>query len=114
LPNDASIPDSCYIPLQIKIGTILSNVTTIAKTTSGGSCHHPFSLSDASLTSLQYGARIPAGIIEIRRDRGIIGIQDDLVIATGTETVKAHLVRFAANDISERLGSIFAPLTLEP
>ena len=36
------------------------------------------------------------------------------MLAAGTETVKAHFVRFAANDISQRLGSIFAPLTLAP
>jgi hypothetical protein len=66
------------------------------------------------LTKLQYGARIPAAIVEIRRDRGIVGIQGDLVLSTLSETVKAYFVRFAANDISERLGSIFAPLTLAP
>ena len=114
LPNDPSIPDGCYVPLQIRIGAVLSNVTTIAKTTSGGSCRHPFNLSDEALGRLQFGARIPAGIIELRRDRGIIGIQDDLVLATVAESVQAHLVRFAANDISERLGSIFVPLTLAP
>jgi uncharacterized protein (TIGR03437 family) len=114
LPNDSSIPDGCYIPLQIKIGTVLSNITTISKTTSGAPCRHPFSLSDGALTKLQYGERIPAGIIELRRDRGIIGIQGNLVISTLTETVKAYLVRFGANDITEKLGSIFAPLTIEP
>lgn len=57
-------PDGCYVPLVVTYGT-QSVSSFLSKTSDGLPCHHPFQLSTAAMTQLDYGSSIETGQISI-------------------------------------------------
>jgi len=60
-----TIPDGvtngCYVPLQIEVQGIMSNLVTIAKADTAGACTHPLGLPEATLAALDAGQSILVG-----------------------------------------------------
>ena len=54
-----SVPDDCYIPLAVKVGTRASNTTSIAVSSTAGACRHRLGLSSDSLATLDRGGQVP-------------------------------------------------------
>lgn len=69
IPDDASLPDGCYVPVAIRTGSTLSNFATIAKTAAGptGGCAHHMKLSLSSLTRLDASESVNAGVFGVYR-----------------------------------------------
>ncbi len=73
IPEDTEIPDGCSLEVQVTIGGIGQNGSaTIAKSSSGSVCQHPFGLSSDQLNNLQFGGTIQAAVAIL--DRGISAI----------------------------------------
>ena len=53
------VPDDCYIPLAVKVGTRASNTTSIAVSSTAGACRHRLGLSSDSLATLDRGGQVP-------------------------------------------------------
>jgi uncharacterized protein (TIGR03437 family) len=108
----AAAPDGCYVPVQIKVGTVLSSTATIAKTISGRPCEHPFGLSEQDLNTLQLGGTLSAGVVHLMHSRAVLAAQGDFSIGSISDTVESYFERFAANGINETRGGMMAPLSL--
>jgi uncharacterized protein (TIGR03437 family) len=70
-----AIPDGvangCYVPLQVEVQGVLSNIATITKADTAGPCVHPLGLTAATLAALDAGQSILVGNVSIGYfDRG--------------------------------------------
>ena len=73
IPADTQIPDGCSLYLQVSIGGMTQNGSaTIAKSSNGAVCQHPFGLTSDQLNKLQFGATMQAAVAIL--DRGISSI----------------------------------------
>jgi hypothetical protein len=61
LPADT--PEGCYVPLQARVGSLVSNSVTIAVNRNGGACSEP---DNAFFEALRSGARI--GVVNLVRE----------------------------------------------
>jgi uncharacterized protein (TIGR03437 family) len=97
IPSDASIPDSCYVPVAIQANGFVSNYGTFAKATTGRTCSPPLGLSTAALQRLDQGAKVNVGLLSLSRST-ILG------------SVTAFGVTIPINAATEQAGGTFATL----
>jgi len=58
VPNDATIPNDCYVVLAVETPDLTSNTITISKTSDGSACHSTLGLSAADLATLDAGGTV--------------------------------------------------------
>lgn len=98
LPQDAPIPDGCSLEVQVQIGDLIQQGSaTIAKSSNGPVCQHPFALSSDQLSSLQNGGTIKAAIAHLLRSHGIEGIVNGSPLGSVAEEIQVLIRKFTAN-----------------
>jgi uncharacterized protein (TIGR03437 family) len=103
LPADGLLPDGCVLPIQIRVGQETSNLTTFAKSTSGGVCAHPFGLSSDMLRRLDAGETLKIGFANVSRTRSNLGGGASVIVTH--ETTQVYFSQFNAGS---------SPLTYAP
>jgi uncharacterized protein (TIGR03437 family) len=93
LPNDASVPDGCFVPVAIQANGVVSNYATLAKTTTGRTCPAPLGLSAAALQKLDQGSKVNVGLFTLSRS-----------------TILATVFTLAINVSTEQAGGAFVSL----
>lgn len=94
IPADTEIPDGCSIEVQVTIGAIGQNGSaTIAKSSNGSVCQHPFGLSSDQLNTLQFGGTIQAAVAIL--DRGVSSLAPGVNIVA--EKGVFYIQKFTAN-----------------
>ncbi|HTR35696.1 MAG TPA: hypothetical protein VMH80_07345 [Bryobacteraceae bacterium] len=73
IPADTDIPDGCSLYLQVDVGGIQNGSATIAKSSDGSVCKHPFGLSTDQLNKLQFGATMQAAVAIFDRGYSSLG-----------------------------------------
>jgi hypothetical protein len=65
VPDDPSIPQGCYVAVNIQIGNSTSNLATLSLSHDDGPCSHPFSLTADELAQLDAGGEVYVGQIDL-------------------------------------------------
>ncbi len=98
LPDSIPIPDGCSLEVDVQIGSNRQNgVATIAKSSNGPVCQHPYLLSSDQLTSLETGGTLKALVIEILHSQNIQGFANGVPVGSVHEEAELALRKFAAN-----------------
>jgi hypothetical protein len=63
----------CSVPLLVRTGEIVSNLTTLPVAAANGSCNHKLGLSEREKASLDAGQSIPIGILSLGSTQNIGG-----------------------------------------
>jgi uncharacterized protein (TIGR03437 family) len=66
IPNDPSIPDSCYVAVVVEAGGNQTSATSIPKNSVPGPCKHPYGLTADQLATLDGGGAISLPSFSIR------------------------------------------------
>jgi uncharacterized protein (TIGR03437 family) len=61
----SGVANGCYVPVQVELQSVLSNLATIAKGDTAGPCVHPLGLSAATLAALDAGQSMLVGNVSI-------------------------------------------------
>ncbi|MGH9721144.1 MAG: hypothetical protein ACRD8O_13095 [Bryobacteraceae bacterium] len=64
-PEPSGIPDGCYVPIRIRMGSQISPAATITKSGDPGPCAHPLGLSLEKLETLDRGDSLPVGQVDL-------------------------------------------------
>jgi uncharacterized protein (TIGR03437 family) len=120
---NVAIPDGvengCYVPVQVEVQGVLSNLATIAKADTAGPCIHPLGLPAATLAALDAGQPILVGNVSIGyfdRSAGpgswlpptLAAGQFNYVTAAGIQALSGSLAD-NDSDASCRLGFAYHP-----
>ena len=98
LPDSMPIPDGCSLEVQVQIGDQIQNGgATIAKSTSGPVCQHPFALSQDQLTALETGSTLNGSIVQILRNFAVEGLVNGAPLGFTAEEIQVGFRKFAAN-----------------
>ncbi len=65
VPDDPSIPQGCYVAVNIQIGNSTSNLATLSLSHDDGPCSHPFGLTADELAELDSGGQVYVGEIDL-------------------------------------------------
>ena len=70
VPDDPTVPQGCYVALQIDVGAgpyfdFLSNATTLSTSANGGACQHPLGFTADQLAQIDAGRSVPAATINV-------------------------------------------------
>lgn len=90
---DATVPDSCFVPIAVSVNGVVSNYATFAKTTTGTTCPAPLGLPTAALQKLDAGGKINVGLLSLSRS-----------------TIQASAFGFTVTAATEHGGGTFASL----
>ncbi len=93
IAGDASVPDSCFVPIAVSVNGVVSNYATFAKTTGGNTCPAPLGLSTAALQKLDQGGKVNVGLLSLSRS-----------------TIQATALGIAVSAATEHGGATFASL----
>ncbi len=101
----AEVEDTCFVPVQIKAGGVLSNLVTVAKGSSA-SCVEPFGFSSAQRDSLERGGLLKTGFFELRIEvaSGELGL-----ISTREEIASIGLTTNGTSEFAQMRGGPFVP-----
>ena len=114
LPSDASVPDSCFVPVAIQANGFVSNYATFAKTSSGRTCPAPLGMTSAALQKLDQGGPVNVGVLSLSRSM----IQGSPSILGTTVTINAATEEaggtFATLDASSFFNLIQTPGAVPP
>lgn len=61
VPDDPSIPQGCYVAVNVEIGNTISNLATLSLSSDAGPCVHPFGLTADELAQLDAGGQVYVG-----------------------------------------------------
>ena len=106
LPNAATMPEGCYVPVTVEIGNKVSNTGTVSLSRSSTSCPHPFSLSTELMSKLDSGDSIALALIDLYSTIGPpqnfnIPFSSTLGGFVRTESASADFSRFYAVAIAQ-------------
>ena len=59
VPNDAAIPDGCFVAVQVEVQGVASNTIAISKANGSDICTPPFDLTEDQMKSLDAGGAVP-------------------------------------------------------
>jgi uncharacterized protein (TIGR03437 family) len=65
VPDDPSIPQGCYVAVNVAIGNSVSNLVTLSLSHDDGPCAHPFGLTADELAQLDGGGQVDVGQIDL-------------------------------------------------
>jgi uncharacterized protein (TIGR03437 family) len=65
VPDDPSIPQGCYVGVNIQVGNSTSNLATLSLSHDDGPCAHPFGLTADELAQLDAGGQVYVGQIDL-------------------------------------------------
>jgi uncharacterized protein (TIGR03437 family) len=65
VPDDSSIPQGCYVAVNVEIGNTISNLATLSLSRDDGPCAHPFGLTADELAQLDAGGQVYVGQIDL-------------------------------------------------
>lgn len=65
VPDDPTIPQGCYVAVNIQIGNSVSNLATLSLSQDDGPCAHPFGLTAVELAQLDSGGQVYVGQIDL-------------------------------------------------
>jgi uncharacterized protein (TIGR03437 family) len=65
VPDDSSIPQGCYVAVNVEIGNTISNLATLSLSHDDGSCTHPLGLTADELAQLDAGGQVYVGQIDL-------------------------------------------------
>ncbi|HEX4274077.1 MAG TPA: hypothetical protein VHZ74_01920 [Bryobacteraceae bacterium] len=95
IPIPASVPDGCYIPVNITVNqTTLT--TTISKTSDGSPCRHPWQLSLDDMKTLDNGGSLANGEISLTTALTVV----TSTVASRTESAGMRLSSIDASGIA--------------
>ncbi|MBZ5607942.1 MAG: hypothetical protein LAP38_06790 [Acidobacteriia bacterium] len=98
LPDSAPIPDGCSLEVQVQVGSFTQpSGATIAKSSNGPVCEHPYGLSQDQLVALQSGSTLKAMMVQLYHSVGVQGIVNGSVLGSIQDEVEVGLRKFAAN-----------------
>ena len=70
VPDDASIPNDCYVAMWVEIAGVKSNTASISKTSDGGACQSSLGLTAADLATLDAG--VVVGLAQLNLSAQIV------------------------------------------
>ena len=98
LPTSIPIPDGCSLVVQVQIGDqIQQGQATIAKSSNGPVCQHPYALSPDQLTALETGSTLNASIVQLLKNFAVEGIVNGAPFGFTGEEIQVGLRKFSAN-----------------
>ena len=98
LPDSIPIPDGCSLEVQVQIGDqIQQGSATIAKSSNGPVCQHPYALSQDQLTALETGNTLNASVVQLLRNFAVEGLVNGAPFGFSGEEVQIGIRKFAAN-----------------
>ena len=98
IPDSVPIPDGCSLEVQVQIGDQIQNgIATIAKSSNGPVCQHPFALSQDQLTALETGSTLNGSIVQILRNFAVEGLVNGAPLGFTAEEIQVGFRKFAAN-----------------
>jgi len=106
LPDDGSIPESCYTEVKVWTGDRASNTVTISTANEPGACKHPWGLPADKLAELDAGGRVGYGEISVARN-----VWDGFTSASPSARVSASFRSMTAPLVADRSAWIVPPRT---
>ncbi len=98
LPDSVPIPDGCSLEVQVQIGDQIQNgAATIAKSSNGPVCQHPYALSQDQLTALETGSTLNGAGVQILRNFAVEGLVNGAPLGSTAEEIQVGFRKFAAN-----------------
>ncbi len=98
IPDSVPIPDGCSLEVQVQIGDQIQNGgATIAKSSNGPVCQHPFALSQDQLTALETGSTLNGSIVQILKNFAVEGLVNGAPLGSTAEEIQVGFRQFAAN-----------------
>ena len=110
VPDDTSIPQGCYVAVNVQIGNSISNLATLSLSLDAGPCRHPFGLTADELAQLDSGEEVYVGKIDLN---STIGPPASSAVSpingyVRIETANALFSSYRASSLSVITGPIFA------
>ncbi len=94
----ADIQLGCTIPLQVKVGSILSNQSSLAIVGTGqNACQNPF-LSESDLASLDQGGTVSVGLFDLGAQTSKVSFQGQS-LETRNEAITGGFYKYTATNI---------------
>ncbi|HUS06797.1 MAG TPA: hypothetical protein VMZ52_10895, partial [Bryobacteraceae bacterium] len=104
-----SPPTGCYIPLQVRAGNSVSNITTISVASNQSYCESTLGLSEAALRRLDDGGAVTLGGVGVTRINLFLGLSTD--VALGLFARADADLAFRAAMLTD-LGSLIYPVAV--
>jgi hypothetical protein len=110
VPDDPSIPQGCYVAVNVQIGNAISNLATLSLSRDAGPCRHPFGLTADELAELDAGEEVYVGKIDLN---STIGPPAGPAVSSingyvRMESANALFSSFRASGLSVITGPLFA------
>ena len=110
VPDDPTIPQGCYVAVNIQIGNTSSNLATLSLSQNAGPCAHPFGLTGDELVELDAGGEVYVGRIDLY---STIGPPAGLSLSAANgyvrmESANALFSSYGASGLSIITGPLFA------
>ena len=109
----AGVQLGCYVPVEIRIGNLISNFTTMAIAAQRGPCVDPVHLSAADVTRVQNGGNINIGQILFQRFFASITIPGQGTLQGNVDFGTAQFQQYDAGNLLA-LGGVFGHLGSVP
>jgi uncharacterized protein (TIGR03437 family) len=108
VPDDPTIPQGCYVAVNIEVGNTISNLATLSLSQNTGPCMHPFGLTADELAQLDSGGQVYVGQIDLF---STIGAALDSLFSPAyvrTESAQAQVLTYDASSLSIISQPLFA------
>jgi uncharacterized protein (TIGR03437 family) len=108
VPDDPSIPQGCYVAVNIEIGNTVSNLATLSLSRDAGPCLHPLGLTEDELAELDSEGQVYVGQIDLF---STIGAPLDSLFSPAyvrTESAQAQVLTYDASSLSIITQPLFA------
>jgi hypothetical protein len=108
VPDDPSIPQGCYVAVNIQIANSTSNLATLSLSQHEGPCAHPFGLTADDLAQLDSGGQVYVGQIDLYSTIGppVSSLFSPAYVRT--DSANAQFVTYNAGTLSIISQSLFA------
>jgi uncharacterized protein (TIGR03437 family) len=108
VPDDTSIPQGCYVAVNVHIAESISNLATLSLSRDAGPCRHPFGLSADQLAQLDAGGQVYVGQINLYSTIGPPGSSLTSPTYVRTESAWAYFPSYDASGLSAISSPLFA------
>jgi len=108
VPDDPTIPQGCYVAVNVEIGNTTSNLATLSLSPNAGPCAHPFGLTADELAALDSGGQVYLGQINLYSTIGAPAGSLFSPAYVRMESAQAHFFTYNASTLSIISGPLFA------
>jgi uncharacterized protein (TIGR03437 family) len=108
VPDDPSIPQGCYVAVNVPIRNSISNLATLSLSRDPGPCRHPFGLTADQLVQLDSGGQVYVAQIDLYSTIGPPGSSLSSPAYVRAESAGAHFPSYDASGFSAISSPLFA------